>query len=96
LWGSRLVRWAAIKAVARYHGGNAFTEQFHVIAKRRGRTRANVAIARKVLTLGYYGLRDGEIRSLAEAPAACRSDTPDAGSQSGKPSSSSRWRGRLD
>jgi transposase len=45
--GSRLVRWAAIEAVARYHGGAAFTEQFHAIAERRGHTKANVAIARK-------------------------------------------------
>jgi len=29
-----------------------------------------VAIARKVLTLVYYGLRDGEIRCLARAEAA--------------------------
>jgi hypothetical protein len=28
---------------------------------------ARVAVARKVLTLVYYGLRDGEIRCLAEA-----------------------------
>jgi transposase len=68
--GSRLVRWAAIEAVARYHGGAAFTEQFHAIAERRGRTKANVAIARKVLTLVYYGLRDGEIRCLEAAKAA--------------------------
>ena len=68
--GSRLVRWAAIEAVARYHGGEPFTEQFHVIAKRRGKTRANIAIARKVLTLVYYGLRDGEIRCLQRTQAA--------------------------
>jgi hypothetical protein len=29
-----------------------------------------VAIARKVLTLVYYGLRDGEIRCLANPDAA--------------------------
>jgi hypothetical protein len=29
-----------------------------------------VAVARKVLTLVYYGLRDGEIRCLAQAQAA--------------------------
>ena len=68
--GSRLVRWAAIEAVARYHGGEPFTEKFHAIAKRRGKTRANIAIARKVLTLVYYGLRDGEIRCLQEPNAA--------------------------
>ena len=58
------MRWAAIEAVARYHGGEPFTEKFHAIAERRGKTRANIAIARKVLTLVYYGLRDGEIRCL--------------------------------
>ena len=64
------MRWAAIEAVARYHGGEAFREQFAVIAERRGRPKANVAIARKVLTLVYYGLRDGEIRCLQDRKAA--------------------------
>jgi hypothetical protein len=41
--------------------GNAALER---IAKRRGRQVAKVAIARKMLTLCYYGLRDGEIRCL--------------------------------
>ncbi len=68
--GSRLVRWATIEAVACYHGGDAFTEKFHAIAERRGKTKANVAIARKVLTLVYYGLRDGEIRCLQGTKAA--------------------------
>ena len=68
--GSRLVRWAAIEAVARYHGGAPFRESFESIAERRGKNRANVAIARKVLTLVYYGLRDGEIRCLADQDAA--------------------------
>jgi transposase len=68
--GSRLVRWAAIEAVARYHGGEPFSQSFDALAKRRGRTRANIAIARKVLTLVYYGLRDGEIRCLQESKTA--------------------------
>jgi transposase len=68
--GSRLVRYAAIEAVARYHGGDAFSTKFAAIAERRGRTKANVAIARKVLTLVYYGLRDGEIRCLKGRKAA--------------------------
>ena len=68
--GSRLVRWAAIEAVARYHGGEPFRQSFEAIAERRGNNRANVAIARKVLTLVYYGLRDGEIRCLADQDAA--------------------------
>jgi transposase len=68
--GSRLVRWAAIESVVAYHGGAPFRERFEAIAERRGKNRANVAIARKVLTLVYYGLRDGEIRCLADAEAA--------------------------
>ena len=35
-----------------------------------GATTARIALARKVLTLVYYGLRDGEIRCLAPAQAA--------------------------
>ena len=68
--GSRMVRWAAIEAVARYHGGDALKQKFHDIAERRGKTKANVAIARRVLTLVYYGLRDGEIRCLRDRVAA--------------------------
>ena len=54
----------------RYHGGEILAGQYHKIAKRRGRNKARVAIARKVLTLAYYGLRDGEIRCLAPARQA--------------------------
>jgi transposase len=68
--GSRLVRWAAIEAVARYHGGAQFRDRFDSIAQRRGKSKANVAIARRVLTLVYYGLSDGEIRCLADQEAA--------------------------
>jgi transposase len=67
--GSRLVRWAAIEAVARYHGGEALAPSFRAIAERRGRTKANVAVARKLLRLVYYGLRDGEIRCLKQHAA---------------------------
>jgi transposase len=68
--GSKLVRWAALEAVARYHGGEALKASYHQIAERRGKKRAQVAIARKVLTLVYYGLRDGEIRCLRDRVAA--------------------------
>jgi hypothetical protein len=68
--GSRLVRWALIEAVSRYHGGPHLAGDFHRIAERRGTNKARVAVARKVLTLVYYGLRDGEIRCLAHAQAA--------------------------
>jgi transposase len=62
--GSRLVRWAALEAIARYHGGTWLQKDFHRIAERRGKNKARVAVARKLLTLVYYGLRDGEIRCL--------------------------------
>jgi len=63
--GSRLVRWAVIEGTVRYHGGTKLAADFHRIAERRGKNRATVAIARKILTLVYYGLRDSEIRCLA-------------------------------
>ena len=63
--GSRLVRWAVIEGTVRYHGGTKLAADYRRIAERRGKNRATVAIARKILTLVYYGLRDGEIRCLA-------------------------------
>ena len=64
------MRWALIEAISRYHGGPLLAGEFHRIADRRGVNKARVAIARKVLTLVYYGLRDGEIRCLASPEAA--------------------------
>jgi hypothetical protein len=40
------------------------------IEARRGKNIAKVAAARKLLTLVYYGLRDGHIRALDRARAA--------------------------
>jgi transposase len=68
--GSRLVRWAALEAVARYHGGTWLQRDFRRIADRRGKNKARVAVARRLLTLVYYGLRDGEIRCVANQQAA--------------------------
>jgi transposase len=65
--GSRLVRWAVIEGTVRYHGGGKLAADYRAIAERRGKNKATVAIARKVLTLVYYGLRDGEIRCLQRA-----------------------------
>jgi hypothetical protein len=64
--GNHLVRWAAIEAVARYQGGDPISPTYTRVARRRGRMIGRVAAARKLLTLVYYGLRDGEIRCLAE------------------------------
>ena len=46
-------------------GGGPLRACYERIAKRRGKQVAKVAVARKILTLCYYGLRDGEIRCLA-------------------------------
>jgi transposase len=62
--GSKLVRWAAVEAVARQRGGTKIQTDLRRIAERRGKSIARVAAARKVLTLVYYGLRDGHIRAL--------------------------------
>ncbi|MEX0667158.1 MAG: transposase, partial [Acidimicrobiia bacterium] len=68
--GPPLVRWAAIEAVSKNHGGDPIKQHYQRVAERRGRNKGRVAAARKVLTLVYYGLRDGEIRSLAPPEAA--------------------------
>ena len=65
--GSKLVRWAAIEAVTGPRGGQKLKADFERIAERRGKYRARVAVARKLLVLVYYGLRDGEIRCLEQA-----------------------------
>jgi transposase len=65
--GSRLLRWAAIEAVQKNHAGGDFKDAYRRISERRGRNIAKVAAARRVLTLVFYGLRDGEIRCLAQA-----------------------------
>ena len=64
------MRWAAIEAISKMRGGPKLKIDYHRIAERRGINVARVAVARKLLTLVYYGLRDGEIRCLARAEAA--------------------------
>ena len=65
--GSSIVRWAAVEAVSRVRGTPKIKRDYTRIAERRGKNIAKVAAARRLLTLVYYGLRDGEIRSLARA-----------------------------
>ncbi len=62
--GSTLVRWAAVEAVQRVRSGHLGGVRAR-IGERRGANVAKVATARKLLTLVYYGLRDGHIRCLA-------------------------------
>ncbi len=61
--GNRLVRWAAVDAVQRVHRGAIGAARAR-IGEHRGANIAKVAAGRKLLTLVYYGLRDGHLRSL--------------------------------
>jgi transposase len=64
--GSPTLRWALIEASQHAgRGRNPMRARYDRLAKRRGKQVAKVAIAREILTLAYYGLRDGEIRCLA-------------------------------
>ena len=65
--GSRIVRWAAIEAISKQRGGAKLRADYHAITERRGKQKARVAVARRLLTLVYYGLRDHEIRCLNTA-----------------------------
>ena len=68
--GSKLVRWAAIEAVQRHQTTAKIAADKDRIEARRGKNIAKVAAARKLLTLVYYGLRDGHIRALDRPRAA--------------------------
>jgi len=67
--GSRLVRWAAVEAVQRLPVDFKLRVDRDRIADRRGRNIGKVAAARRLLTLLFYGLRDGRIRCLEQAAA---------------------------
>jgi transposase len=63
--GSRLVRWAAIEAVQRTPSTAGWLVTTRArITERRGRNIATTAVARRLLALVFYGLRDGHIRAL--------------------------------
>jgi transposase len=69
--GSPALRWALVEAAQKITTGSGpLREKFERIAKRRGRKIAKVAVAREILTLSFYGLRDGEIRCLARRSRA--------------------------
>jgi hypothetical protein len=64
--GSTILRWALTEAAQHTPtGGGPLRAKYDRIAKRRGSKIARVAIAREILSLCYYGLRDGEIRCLS-------------------------------
>ena len=65
--GSRIVRWAAVEAVQRLPFGTKLRDDRERIADRRGNKIGKVAAAascQDLLTLVFYGLRDGRIRCL--------------------------------
>lgn len=66
--GSTLVRWAAIEAVQILPESTPILGTTKArVGQRRGRNIGKVAAARKLLTLVYYALRDGEVRVLRPA-----------------------------
>jgi hypothetical protein len=61
-------RWAVIEAVQRVPRDSVIGAVKNAIITRRGkeaRNIAKVAAARRLLTLVFYGMRDGQIRCLA-------------------------------
>ena len=63
--GSRMLRWAVTEAVQRQPAGTRPRQVKDAIIARRGtqaRNTAKVAAARELLTLVFYGMRDGHIR----------------------------------
>jgi transposase len=79
--GSRLLRWALTGAIQRVPADSVTGGVKAAIIARRGkeaRSIAKVAAARRLLTLVFYGMRDGQIRCLSRpsedppAPPAAR------------------------
>ena len=69
--GSPALRWALVEAAQKITTGSGpLRDKYERIAKRRGAKIAKVAVAREILTLAFYGLRDGEIRCLARRSRA--------------------------
>ena len=69
--GSPMLRWALIEAVQRIPRDSVIGAAKQAIIDRRGkqaRSIAKVAAARRLLTLVFYGLRDGQIRCLSSPP----------------------------
>jgi hypothetical protein len=62
------VRWAAIEAAQKLRRDSwLYAERERLAERRNSRSIAKTAIARKLITLIYYGLRDGHIRCLERA-----------------------------
>ena len=63
--GSRMLRWAVVEAIQRQPAGTRPRQVKDAIITRRGKEAKNiakVAAARELLTLVFYGMRDGDVR----------------------------------
>ena len=63
--GSRMLRWAVVEAIQRQPAGTRPRQVKDAIIARRGKEAKNiakVAAARELLTLVFYGMRDGHVR----------------------------------
>src|SRR5207249_1617805 len=79
--GSRMLRWALIEAIQRAGADTVTGAIKDAIIARRGkqaRNIAKVAAARRLLTLVFYGIRDGQIRCLSTTPGGSPPTTPGA------------------
>ena len=65
--GSRMLRWAVTEAIQRQPASSRPRQVKDAIIVRRGKEAKNIAktAARELLTLVFYGMRDGRIRRLA-------------------------------
>jgi transposase len=72
--GSAQLRWGLIQAAQRaVQAEGPLKTTYERSKRRRGAKVAKVAVAREILTLCYYGLRDGQIRRLEAAAARANS-----------------------
>jgi hypothetical protein len=65
------MRWALIEAIQRVPRESVTGAVKDAIIARRGKEAKNiakVAAARRLLTLVFYGMRDGQIRCLSRSP----------------------------
>jgi len=65
--GSRMLRWAVTEAIQRQPAGSRPRQVKDAIIARRGKEAKNIAkiaAARELLTLVFYGMRDGRVRRL--------------------------------
>jgi Transposase IS116/IS110/IS902 family len=56
--GSRWLRWVLVEAASRARSNEALRPYLDRVARRRGTKIATVALARRLLTLSFYALRD--------------------------------------